>query len=613
MSLANVDVDIVNYTGKKDFQVIPSYVSDKKFTLCLKRLDSNEGWNENIKVFVNFKTLNKTMTVPIGSSTVNRKIVELETAFTLEKSPVIQELDTYNLVKPASIQRISRQNFNKLFDAEVVVLPTYLFAVGIKNKIVYIYNETYEFLYMIELTINNLLSVALTNNLLRMFHFVINAGDGYMEHHYPSVRNTPLKIQDQELKGKKEIEMAKENEYPVLHKEVFVLAQSNQKSVDKTANLPDRYYFCLNRYNEYRSFHQGIPFNEKMNKIVYASLPRGTKHNFTNRRDIQISQREYFYSDAVPKDNIYAPSWIEKEDMVKYKYILDIDGHTSTWDATAWKLNSGSVILKTATCWGQWFYDQYKEWTHYVPIKDDFTDLQEKYSWCESNQAACETMVENCKKLFQEIYRFHNVMQYVENTVFSINNLNPYPLKQRRLFIITRDDLLFDNLKMTSFKNTNLAQIHNIVNKLNDTDILVTLNSRNTDLNKFNVNEFLKRYDEIGKKIVFGAEKNLWPEDLQSVRYKLDERATDTPFKYLNSGFFCAEAGELRRLLEEQIYGGDNFIEQAYFNKILLTDIYSLTLDYKHSLVLNTYLCSKAEIEAIKNGGTPFIHFNAGR
>lgn len=616
MSLANIDIDIVNYTGKKDFQVSSSFIDDTRFTVCVKRLDAEEGWNENIKVFINFKSLNKTLTVVIGKSSVNRKIVECEPGFKIEKLTSVEtELDTYNLIKPFDIQRISREKFNQIFDAELVVLPKYLFAVGVINENVYIYNETYEYLYMIDLTINSLLSIALTNKLLRMFYFVINAGDGYMEHHYPSVRNIPRKILESEYEGKKEVEMENANEYPVFHKELYVLAQSNQKTVEKTVNLPDRYYYCLNRYNEYRSFHQGIQFSDKINKIVYASLPRGTKHNFTNRRDINIPQREYFYSAAVPKDNIYAPSWIEKEDMVKYKYILDIDGHTSTWDATAWKLNSGSVILKTDTCWSQWFYDKYKEWVHYVPIKDDFTDIQEKYTWCESNQDKCETMIENCKALFQDIYRFHSVSRYIENTIFRINNLNPYSIKGRKLFIITSTNLFYDNIKMTLFNTSgNLQILHRLLNKLNDNDILISLNSKNTDLNNFSPDDFLKRYEEFGKKIVFGAEKNLWPDSISPIKYKLDEKApADTQFKYLNSGFFCAEAGEFRRLLENQIYGGDDFICQSYLNKILLLNKYSLCIDYKQALVLNTYMCSEDEIKLYTKKGTPFIHYNAGR
>jgi len=160
----------------------------------------------------------------------------------------------------------------------------------------------------------------------------------------------------------------------------------------------------------------------KINKIVYAGNieGRGTKYNFTTRRDIEISQRQYFTSDAINKENIYTGGYIDRNEMINYKYILDIDGIGSTWDATAWKLNSGSVIMKTNSNWIQWFYNDYKEWIHYVPIADDFSDIQDKYKWCEDNERKCIIMVENCKKLFQNIYRYENVVKYTKGVIMNI-------------------------------------------------------------------------------------------------------------------------------------------------------------------------------------------------
>jgi hypothetical protein len=206
----------------------------------------------------------------------------------------------------------------------------------------------------------------------------------------------------------------RENEYPVFYKKKYVLAQSNQPNTPYTIDIIDRHYFYCDLYNPFRSFHRGIQFNSKINKIIFGCRKeRSSKYNFRHRRDIEVTQREYFYCDAVPKDNIVCPNeWIYDVDMVNYKYILDIDGHGSTWDATAWKLNSGSVIFKTETIWRQWFYDDYLPWIHYVPINDDFSNLQEMYHWCEENQDKCEIIIKNAKQLFQKVYRFHNVVKY---------------------------------------------------------------------------------------------------------------------------------------------------------------------------------------------------------
>jgi hypothetical protein len=184
----------------------------------------------------------------------------------------------------------------------------------------------------------------------------------------------------------------------------------------------DRHYFYCSLYHDFRSFHRGIPFQKKIAKIVYAGrLHNSSRFNFLRKRELigDLTQREYFYSDAVSKENVVCEKgkWIESREMVEYKYILDMDGNACTWDATAWKLNSGSVIFKVESGWRQWFYDSFHPWTHYVPIADDFSDLQEKYHWCETHQEECERMVSNAKDLFQSVYRFSNVVEYSRNAL----------------------------------------------------------------------------------------------------------------------------------------------------------------------------------------------------
>jgi hypothetical protein len=90
-------------------------------------------------------------------------------------------------------------------------------------------------------------------------------------------------------------------------------------------------------------------------------------------------------------------------------------GHSSCWDATAWKMNSGSVLFKVDSDWSQWFYEDYKPYIHYIPIKDDFSDLQSQYEWCELHQDECEEIVKNSLELFQKTYRFHNIINHTKS------------------------------------------------------------------------------------------------------------------------------------------------------------------------------------------------------
>lgn len=331
---------------------------------------------------------------------------------------------------------ISRIEFNQIFETDIVVLPPNLYAFGIikekETTKIYIYNEVYEMYYEIIFNAKLLLKVLAMTKTTK-YYFIICSYDGYPEYQYMNLHaktpkfigekeceNIPKANQNSKLESEinSRLFLNSEKEYPVFHSKKIIFAQSAMKYIPNIIPIIDRHYLFCNLYKTYRSIHRGIPFSQKQNKIILGCRKmNGSKFNFVERRDIEINQRSYFYSDLCDKTNVIyqEDGWITEAEMVNYKYILNIDGNACTWDATAWKLNSGSVIFKVDAPWIQWFYPEYLAYTHYIPIKDDMSDLQEKYKWCENHQEECEKIVVNCKKLFQKIYRMSNVIKYIQS------------------------------------------------------------------------------------------------------------------------------------------------------------------------------------------------------
>jgi len=621
MSVANLDADILHYNGPIDFQVYTEYISENKYTLILRNLSAEEGWNQNIRVLVHYKDVNKTdiFTFLPSDTQVQRRTVE--TLFPLVKQEAIQPIPTYKKQKPYYLERISRSKFNSLFDAKLVTLPENMFAVGLRGQWAYIYNETYKEYHMIELTIHHILSVAVTEDLYREFYFVICAHDGYLEHHYLSEpgRNKPKLVTETECVGKMRILMDKEDEYPVFHKNEYVLGMAIQNKVKKTIAVPDRYYFYLNHHNQYRSIHGGVPFKSKINKMVFGGRREyGPKYNHIGNKTTEMNLRQYFHSPAVNKENVVAPNWIERDEMLKYKYVIDMDGNTSTWDATAWKLNSNSVILKVESCWRQWFYDSYLPWVHYVPVANDMSDLQEKYKWCEEHQEECEKIIENAKKLFQEVYLYKNVYNRTIRTLQTITGCVPFAEIDNRRFYFISNDLISQNITYPVnyfFGKSRLEAIQIMSKKVRDQDIIVYLNGNLVDINAFTSEKLYTTWKSFDKKIVFGAERNLWPWDIECYRNELIKRTPDsTNHHFLQSGFFVAEANEMRKILDEcQVDDFSKIIDQTYFTKIMLMDKYSITLDYFSKIVFNAYRYSYEQIQQKYHTDIMFIHLNGGR
>jgi hypothetical protein len=69
--------------------------------------------------------------------------------------------------------------------------------------------------------------------------------------------------------------------------------------------------------------------------------------------------------------------------MINYKAQIDIDGNANAWSGLYWKLRSNSVVLKVASPKQhvQWYYDRLIPWEHFVPIKNDLSDLEEIVSF----------------------------------------------------------------------------------------------------------------------------------------------------------------------------------------------------------------------------------------
>jgi hypothetical protein len=75
---------------------------------------------------------------------------------------------------------------------------------------------------------------------------------------------------------------------------------------------------------------------------------------------------------------------VPQTEFLKYRYQIDIDGNSNAWGFLL-KLLMGSCVLKVMSDWRQWYYDGLRPWEHYVPVKNDLSDLEERISWCIDN------------------------------------------------------------------------------------------------------------------------------------------------------------------------------------------------------------------------------------
>lgn len=90
-----------------------------------------------------------------------------------------------------------------------------------------------------------------------------------------------------------------------------------------------------------------------------------------------------------------------------FKYLIDVDGNSNAWSSLFLKLLSGSVVLKVESEGGykQWYYDRLIPWQHYVPIKKDLSDLQDKLDWLKHNEQKARQIAKSSEDFaFQTLF-----------------------------------------------------------------------------------------------------------------------------------------------------------------------------------------------------------------
>lgn len=169
-----------------------------------------------------------------------------------------------------------------------------------------------------------------------------------------------------------------------------------------------------------------ISFNSKINKIFWRGTTTGNISNKGNRFDLvskwfnSTNIDVGFSSICQNKDNYkkYLKNSVVESEFLKYKYILSIEGNDKD-SGLNWKLNSNSVVLMPSPKISSWLMEttlipNY----HYVLLKDDFSDLEEKLLWCNKNQNKCIEIVKN-SSIYMKQFSNNKLEEYIEQKVIN--------------------------------------------------------------------------------------------------------------------------------------------------------------------------------------------------
>jgi hypothetical protein len=200
---------------------------------------------------------------------------------------------------------------------------------------------------------------------------------------------------------------------------------------------------CVNRIinkheNKYLLNISFDMFHQRSNVIIW----RGDNHSEIIRNQLVSMSREQLEQQGNTSDNNNTRIWLDakfskwskmnntdldsisREDMTKkYKYHLDAGGCSGTsWGGLRWKLCTGNLVFKIETTMIEWWYNTLVPYKHYIPVKEDLSNLYEQYIYIENNPQVAHTIAQNGQTICLNTYKADSARQYIQPIIQSIPN-----------------------------------------------------------------------------------------------------------------------------------------------------------------------------------------------
>jgi hypothetical protein len=97
---------------------------------------------------------------------------------------------------------------------------------------------------------------------------------------------------------------------------------------------------------------------------------------------------------------------VPPHEMSRYRYQIDYGGGGGTsWDGTIHKLLMPGVLFHHETNTKDFFYDEMKPYVHFIPVKQDLSDLREKFEWAVAHPEEAETIAKQATEFASGLFK----------------------------------------------------------------------------------------------------------------------------------------------------------------------------------------------------------------
>lgn len=210
-----------------------------------------------------------------------------------------------------------------------------------------------------------------------------------------------------------------------------IFVRSKKKSTSMGILIPVFRYFN-EREKYFKSLDEKsktVNWESKINEYFWRGRPSGA--NYKNGSNLRLRLVKKSLSNqnvldaafieirhlmknllAANLKNLKLSKIIDKDEQIIYKYLIAIEGDSYP-SSLHWQLYSNSLTIFVDTPYIEWYYAGIKPYVHYIPLKSDCSDLEDKMIWLQENDSTAEEIAKNATEFYRSQVSNERTIHYV--------------------------------------------------------------------------------------------------------------------------------------------------------------------------------------------------------
>lgn len=200
----------------------------------------------------------------------------------------------------------------------------------------------------------------------------------------------------------------------------------------------------LGRWDEQREIiprtAKSWPWEKKKNKGFFRGSRTSSERDpliLLSRSNPELVDAEYTKNQAWKSeaDTLHRPpaKEIRLEDHCDYKYLFNFRGVAASFRFKHLFL-CDSVVFHVGSAWLEFFYPAMKPWVHYIPVKEDLSDVRDLLEFAKENDDVVHEIAKRGRQFIWDHLRMEDVTCYWETLLKKYAKLLKFKTKKNKTY-----------------------------------------------------------------------------------------------------------------------------------------------------------------------------------